>query len=193
MELDPRIIKGKRPLTCFDTEQAKEFLGKECYFSNCKSHYKNLSAFEKFVSLTDYCIGELTAIMDLGDKVFDVDQQCNEFRYCLPCEWVKKPEEPEKKYRAFSLNEFLERYKIGDTVTFRMKKDEHIPEAECLVEYKRMITGYEILPEDKDTAGKGSILLGGCPPTGLARLFEFYELENDGKWHPFGIIDESQE
>ena len=66
MELDSRIKEGKRPLTCFDTEQAKEFLGKECYFSNCKSHYKNLSAFEKFVSLTDYCIGELTAIMDLG-------------------------------------------------------------------------------------------------------------------------------
>ena len=60
-----------------------------------------------------------------------------------------------------------------------------------------MITGYEILPEDKDTPGKGSILLGGCPPTGLARLFEFYELENEyyvpTVWQPFGIIDESQE
>ena len=112
--------------------------------------------------------------------------------FVLPCEWVKEPEEcvEEKKYRAFTLNEFLERYKIGDTVTFRIKKDEHITEAECLIEYKRMITGYEILPEDKDTPGKGSILLGGCPPTGLARLFEFYELENDGKWQPFGIIDD---
>ena len=78
MKLDSRILEGKKPLTCFDVEQAKEFLGKECYFSNCKGHYKNLSAFEKYVSLTDYCIGELTAIMDLGDRVFDVDQNFEE-------------------------------------------------------------------------------------------------------------------
>ena len=120
MKLDSRIIKGKRPLTCFDTEQAKEFLGKECYFSNCKVHYKNLSAFEKFESLTDYCIGTLTAIMDLGDRVFDVDQQCKEFRYCLPCEWVKS-EEPEKKYRPYTLAEWVDQHEIGEVIHYRDK------------------------------------------------------------------------
>ena len=32
MNLDPRIIEGKRPLDCFDTDAAKEFIGKACYF-----------------------------------------------------------------------------------------------------------------------------------------------------------------
>ena len=34
MKLDSRIIEGKRPLTCFDTEEAKQFLGKWGYFNN---------------------------------------------------------------------------------------------------------------------------------------------------------------
>ena len=29
MKLDPRIIKGKKPLTCFDSEYAKQFIGKK--------------------------------------------------------------------------------------------------------------------------------------------------------------------
>ena len=93
MKLDSRIIKGKRPLTCF---------------------------FEKFESLTDYCIGTLTAIMDLGDRVFDVDQQCKEFRYCLPCEWVKS-EEPEKKYRPYTLAEWVDQHEIGEVIHYRDK------------------------------------------------------------------------
>lgn len=176
MELDSRIIEGKKPLTCFDVEQAKEFLGKECYFSNCKSHYKNLSAFEKFVSLTDYCIGELTAIMDLGDRVFDVDQQCNEFRYCLPCEWVKEPEEPEepeKKYRAFTLNEFVNQYSLGDEVIMRIKDD---PTSKHV-----LFVGYE--------EGGDDVLLGQYWNTFMI-LFNNYELYIDGKWQPFGVIDE---
>ena len=32
MKLDARILPGKRPLGCFDTEAAKEFIGKEGYF-----------------------------------------------------------------------------------------------------------------------------------------------------------------
>ena len=29
MKLDPRIIEGMKPLTCFDAEFAKQFIGKE--------------------------------------------------------------------------------------------------------------------------------------------------------------------
>lgn len=176
MELDKRIKEGKRPLTCFDTEQAKEFLGKECYFSNCKVHYKNLSAFEKFESLTDYCIGTLTAIMDLGDRVFDVDQQCKEFRYCLPCEWVK-PEEHEEIYRAFSLNEFSELYAIGDVVTFRLK--------DCEVIEQSMLIGFQS-SHDEDIPGDGYVLIGNCR-YGFMELFNNYELQYLNHWQPFGI------
>ena len=192
MKLDNRILEGKTYLDCFDTEVAKGFIGKECYLSDEVASFANIDNLNK---------ATLKGVDDGHMRPYKLETTRRHYGawspFILPCEWVKPEEKPEKKYRAFSLNEFLERYKIGDTVTFRMKKDEHIPEAECLIEYKRMITGYEILPEDKDTPGKGSILLGGCPPTGLARLFEFYEIKNSyycpAVWQPFGIIDESQE
>lgn len=169
MELDSRIKEGKRPLTCFDIEQAKEFLGKECYFSNCKSHYKNLSAFEKFVSLTDYCIGELTAIMDLGDRVFDVDQQCNEFRYCLPCEWVKE-EKSEPKYRPYTLTEFVNTYSLGDEVVMRSKNNptvKHVLFIEC-------------------EQGRDDVHLGQYWYTFMI-LFNNYDIYTDEGWKPFGV------
>ena len=42
MELDKRIKEGKRPLNCFDTEQAKQFIGKKCYFSDDARDFMNL-------------------------------------------------------------------------------------------------------------------------------------------------------
>ena len=182
MKLDSRIIKGKRPLTCFDTEQAKEFLGKECYFSNCKVHYKNLSAFEKFESLTDYCIGTLTAIMDLGDRVFDVDQQCKEFRYCLPCEWVKS-EEPEKKYRPYTLAEWVDQHEIGEVIHYRDKDYKQ--------QFHVMYSGY-IIDEGEDIQDIRTIgrIVFMFTAYFLEELFKDYEIEMNGEWQPFGVLDE---
>ena len=182
MKLDSRIIKGKRPLTCFDTEQAKEFLGKECYFSNCKVHYKNLSAFEKFESLTDYCIGTLTAIMDLGDRVFDVDQQCKEFRYCLPCEWVKS-EEPEKKYRPYTLAEWVDQHEIGEVIHYRDKDYKQ--------QFHVMYSGY-IIDEGEDIQDVRTIgrIVFMFTAYFLEELFKDYEICINGEWRPFGVIEE---
>lgn len=183
MELDKRIIKGKRPLTCFDTEQAKEFLGKECYFSNCKVRYKNLSAFEKYVTLTDYCIGTLTAIMDLGDRVFDVDQECKEFRYCLPCEWVKEKKEP--KYRPFTLAEWIGQHTIGDVIRYRCKSQK--------IELRHLYAGYAYgIGTDIKNTTSGTLTLGVASYT-MDYLLEDYELEVNGEWLPFGVIDEDKE
>lgn len=174
MNLDPKILPGKRPLTCFDTEQAKEFLGKECYFSNCKVHYKNLSAFEKFECLTDYCIGTLTAIMDLGDRVFDVDQQCNEFRYCLPCEWVKE-EKKEPKYRPYKdVQEFFNDIgcSVGDVIHYRRKSDN--------TRYRSIIVG----TSRKD----GHELVFFCNEWyTMKELFDLCEVFTSGDWQPFGV------
>ena len=174
MKLDSRILEGKHPLTCFDTEQAKEFLGKECYFSNCKSHYKNLSAFKKFESLTDYCIGTLTAIMDLGDRVFDVDQQCKEFRYCLPCEWVEQKNEI--TFEPYTLETFEKEFNIGDVVVFR-EKDDDSAEGKY---YKCMYSGYIQKPENK------LLILLGAWLFNFTDLFFLYEIYRNGTWEPFG-------
>ena len=189
MKLDSRILEGKRPLTCIDVEQAREFVGKECIFSDKYENFNNLDKY-LFVNSDYSAILSIDDSPNCGDYVFRNAKNAAHYGLILPLEWIKKTE---KKYRAFSLNEFLERFKIGNTVTFRMKKGEHVPEAECRVEYTRLITGYETLPENRDIPGKSSILLGGCPPTSLARLFEFYELENEyyfpAVWQPFGMED----
>lgn len=191
MELDKRIIDGKKPLTCFEANQAKFFIGEKCYLTNDISIFANLDQFiEKEGCSNVTYAGVIDTLENIGTELsMPFETARLRWKFCLPCEWVKK-EEPKTKYRPFSLNEFLERYKMGNTVTFRLKKGEYVPEAESLVEYQRMITGYEGLPEDRDKPGKGSILLGGCPPVSLARLFEFYELDNDFNWQPFGILEE---
>ena len=184
MELDKRIK---------DISTIQTILRYDVNCIGCKGYF-----FDEFIQTKDLSkcrYGELVDITthdDRNDLCFKAEYEeglVGFYRFFIP-EADLKPKEPEKKYRAFTLNEFLERYKIGNTVTFRLKKDEHVPEAECLVEYHRMITGYESLPEDRDKPGKGSILLGGCPPVSLARLFEFYELDNDFNWQPFGILEE---
>lgn len=182
MELDKRIKEDKRPLTCFDLKEAEQFIGKECYFSNCKVHYKNLSAFEKFVNLTDYCIGTLTAIMDLGDRVFDVDQQCTEFRYCLPCEWVEEKKEP--KYRPYTLAEWVNSHEIGEVIRFRNT---------CNQEFNVMYLGYILDTNDdiQDTRTKGQIMFVSTPYT-LQELFERYEICINGEWRPFGVLDDNK-
>lgn len=182
MELDKRIIECKKPLTCFDTEQAKEFLGKECYFSNCKSHYKNLSAFEKYVTLTDYCIGTLTAVMDLGDRVFDVDQQCKEFRYCLPCEWVKS-EEPEKKYRPYSIKDFEKAFMNEEFDDFIILRDKYNPDDIYTLRYNGNFR-----------KGQFEYICLGAKNFSFESLLENYEVADyDGDWQPFGVEVKEQE
>ena len=190
MELDKRIK---------DISTIQTILQHDVNCIGCKGYF-----FDEFVDtkdLSEYCCyGELIEIdfgRDQNDLCFKAKLEngnTNFFRFFIP-ETDLKP--IEKKYRPYSLNEFLEQYKIGETVTFRLKKDEHILEAECRVEYKRMVTGYETLPEDRDQPGKSSILLGGCPPTGLARLFELYEIKNEYSvptvWLPFGVLDKENE
>ena len=184
MELDKRIkaLTDIQSVTsgCHDWQ----FMTKKGYFAD------NL---EEFRDLSKCVYGEYMGYAE-KDQCFTAEVRGNAtqfvFRYFIPEDSLLPEVKPEKKFRAFSLNEFLERFKIGNTVTFRLKKGEHVPEEECRVEYTNLITGYETLPENRDKPGKSSILLGGCPPISLARLFEFYELENEyyfpTVWQPFG-------
>lgn len=188
MELDKRIKKGKRPLTCFDLKEAEQFIGKKGYFAHCIDYYEDLKS-TVFGTLSSTEDGDHSSFV-CTEETFDNYY----YHFFIPEDWVLPEAKSEKTYRPYSLNEFLERFKIGNTVTFRLKKGEHVPEEECRVEYTRLITGYETLPENRDIPGKSSILLGGCPPTSLARLFEFYELQNKyyfpTVWQPFGVIED---
>ena len=89
MELDKRIKDGKKPLTCLDVEQAREFVGIECIFSD---NYENFKNIDKYTSFNSY----YTAILALedkahnGDYVFKNTKNAMRYRLILPCEWVRK-------------------------------------------------------------------------------------------------------
>lgn len=171
MELDKRIKEGKRPLNCFDTEQAKQFIGKKCYFSDDARDFMNL---DKADGDTLFYVAELQNIWTAEEYCFA--DNSNDYRFILPFEWVK-PEEHKEIYRAFSLNEFSELYAIGGVVTFRLK--------DCEVIEQSMLIGFQS-SHDEDIPGNGYVLIGNCR-YGFMELFNNYELKYLNHWQPFGI------
>ena len=80
MKLDPRIKDRKYIFDCFSSDNAKDYIGKECYMSDCLAMFQNI---EKMVS------GTLTAINDYGQFVC----MCGfKYTYCLPVDFVKSKE-----------------------------------------------------------------------------------------------------
>ena len=180
MELDKRIIEGKKPLDCFDAENEelmKSFLNKEGYVSN------NLENF----CLLDGCVKRL--LSNVFKKVKDCFKTSinggdgGNWKYFLPVEWVKEPEkEPEKKYRSFTLAEWIEQHEIGEVIHYRNKSEG--------IEFRHMYIGYAFgKGKDITKANVGTLTLGVANYS-FDYLFEDYEIEIDGKWLPFGVIDE---
>ena len=165
MELDKRIIEGKKPLDCFDTEIAKQFIGKKGYFTNSLGRY---------LVLKNTWNGTLDEIQsDLEQCFYDCESE-GYFQYFLPAEWVK---EPEKKYRAFSLSEWINQHEIGDVIHYRSKSER--------IEAHIMYMG------TYHHKNKGTIVLGVASFT-LDCLFEDYEIEMNGEWQPFGVLDDNK-
>lgn len=177
MELDKRIIEGKRPLNCFDTEQAWQFMGKQCYFSDDATDFMDL---DKADGDSNFYIAVLQNIWTNTENCFA--DNIDDHRFIVPCEWVKE-EEPKKTYRPFSPNEFSGLYAIGDVVTFRIKDSEVIEQS--------MLIGFQS-SDDEDTPGNGYVIIGNCR-YGLKELFNNYELQYLDHWQPFGVIDEDKE
>ena len=186
MKLDSRIIEGKRPLSCFDTEQAKEFLGKECYFSDRLCTFNQLLYAYSYVtadilvSKEKYLyVGELLTVGDSDGSCYEagINGETEWFQFCLPCEWVK---EPKKKYRPYTLAEWVDQHEIGEIIHCR---NEHKQE------FHVMYTGYVIDNGEEDiqdnrTTGRIMLINMGYL---LQELFERYEICINGEWMPFGI------
>ena len=83
MELDKRILEGKKPLDCFDVKKAKQFVGKKGYFCDHINGFTNIS------NLTEDVLRDITS--DEPDcEVYKTN--CTSWEYFLPEEWVKEPE-----------------------------------------------------------------------------------------------------
>ena len=158
MKLDKRIIKGKRPLTCFDIEEAEKYIGKMCYISDNYDFFCDMDLTQQKI---------LNGVEDCEVPFhFDSDNQAE---FCLPCEWVTE----EKKYRPYTIEEFCnEGFEI---VVFRNKNDESI---ERHVRYN----GY--IKYDNEVY----LIVFGNKTYPLNELFDDYEyLDDDGVWKPFGV------
>lgn len=173
MEFDKRILADKKPLDCFDAENKeliRPFLNKQGYFSNKLKNFCFLNKCSKRI---------LNNVFKEKDQCFETifkDCNINYWQYFLPAEWVKVSE---KKYRAFTLAEWVDQHEIGEVIRFRNT---------CNQEFNVMYLGYILDTNDdiQDTRTKGQIMFVSSPYT-LQELFERYEICINGEWKPFGI------
>lgn len=171
MKLDPRIFPAKRPLTCFDSEYARQFIDKKGFFAD---------ELKEFVDLDNILKTVLKNVHHYEDDCFVTF--ATGYKYFLPSEWVDMGE-PEKKWRPFSLTEWRNTYGVGYGITFRIKDsntDRIVLCCGCFSDH------------DDDLPGKGVINLGGELFV-LQNLFDQFELRRNGEWQPFGVIDEDKE
>lgn len=168
MKLDPMIIEGKKPLTCFDVEEAREFIGKEGYFARDLSVYQKLDYFQTWT---------LQEIKNNISRCFKDNVLNEHWNYFLPKEWVQ---EKEPKWRAFK-----------DHAEYKEFLNDGIIESWIKIREKETKDTFEVMYVG---GGEDIIYLGGRAFS-LSYLFEQYELfnENTQEWLPFGVKGEDEE
>ena len=166
IKFDERIkdISNIQSLIHFD----EKYIGKSGYFSDVLYGFQDLNDCHQDTLLS------ISTDDGNSDSIFKTEDGF--YRFFLPEELVKKSK---KKYRPFSLEEFLKKFKIGDVVIYRMK-------GSTIVEHK-MFIGYEnkIDGSQDNDPGACDVILGGY--FGLKYLFDEYEWFFNGRWQPFGI------
>ena len=178
MKLDSRILECKKPLTCFDIEKAKLFEGQKGYFS----HY-----IDNYADLKNTVLGTLGSTGDTFHESFCCTEEPFDnyyYEFFMPAEWVK-PEEPKKKYRPYSLEEFLKIFDVGDQIKFKSKDNGEVKCA-MFIGYADGFFADTDSSDDKKMPGENDVMIG-IYRYSLAYLFENYELFFMGHWQPFGI------
>jgi hypothetical protein len=159
MELDKKI-KVKKIFDVFsDYEEVKKYFNKEVYCADFIENFSNLKLY------TDRKI--LKTFFPQECKPFLVGGQ--QYRYVLPCEFV----EQEKQYRAFTIDEFLNHFDIGEVAVFRSKV---MPNIICHV----LFDGYM-------ETGKEAFVILGQHRYSLQELFSSYEYDGGDNWVCFGV------
>ena len=107
MELDPKI-KVKKIFDVFsDVEEVKKYYGKEVYCADFIENFSNLKSYTNRKILKRSYPQEYKPYLCGGQM----------YRFILPCDFV----EQEKQYRAFTIDEFLNQFDIGEVIVFRSK------------------------------------------------------------------------
>ena len=171
MELDKRIkaITDIKSVTdgCHDWE----FMTKKGYFANSIFDFKDLKRtcmYGEYDGWREH--NQCFLCEQAGDKAY--------FSYFLPEDSLLPEEKPEKKYRPYTLTEWINQHEIGQIIHYRSKSEE--------VEAHIMYMG------TYHHKNKGTIVLGVASYT-LDCLFEEFEIEINGEWQPFGVLDKENE
>ena len=166
MNLDKRIKEMSDILTVVNKGIASNFIGKDGYFGNSILDFQRL----------DKCYhGELTGLIRDTDRCFEYED-CAEkgrpgYSYFIPDSKLVK--EPEKKYRPFTLEEWLRKFSLGDEVVLRPSDGSGEPIHSLFVEYSEN--------DEVITLGRRAFT--------FMDLFIRYELFDDSKWVPFGQME----
>lgn len=176
MELDRRIIKGKKPFAVFDTEEAKKFIGETCYFTNYEYDFTDLDVFDDDDITYSRHIGVLSSVSDTLTSPFrKLEDSGDYYNYILPCECVKQ----EPKYRPYTMSEFKSEFKINTVLTLRKCKEHKYV-------YQTVYLGNRHY-DDTDSDENFIYLSHGT--YSLKELFEKFEIVRNGDWVPFGVFD----
>ena len=168
-----KIFDIKDVFSWSNAEEAKQYIGKQGYFANTMTQLRD--------SINKNEVYILCKIFeDVGNCFYTTESSHSiGYDFFLPVDKVKEVEE-EKKYRPFkSVNEFQQYYKVGYILHLKDKEDD--------TEEHTLITSIIF---DKN---EPCIVLGSYSNRGftLDKLFEKYEVKQNGKYQPFGVLDES--
>ena len=83
MKLDPRIKQGCKPFTMFDTDAAKEFIGKQGFFTNDLDVFYDMNGNAWRIGF-----GTLKKVSDNVNAPFFVNQR-DGLKYFLPLEYTE--------------------------------------------------------------------------------------------------------
>lgn len=172
MKLDSRIIEGKKPLTCFDTEEAKEFIGKKGFVADELKQFCDLNKVQ-----------ESTLKNVWPNETYCFVSFVTGYKYFLPFEWVNTVE-PEKKWRPFTLDEFVKRFDLEAGTRVFLIRYKTSPEHQK----RLLLTG---IIQDTNP-GYCGVCLGGFQFT-FSDLFDMFDVrfgKND--WQPFGMEEASE-
>ena len=185
LELDKRIKALTDIKSVTDGCHDWELMTKKGYFASSIFDFKDLKrtcVYGEYAGWREH--NQCFLCEQAGDKTY--------YSYFLP-EDSLLPGEHEKKYRPYSLNEFLNEHEIGDKITYRLKLGK---QSEDFIRNKVMICGYQIVTGNANIPGKGFINLGGSLIS-LQALFDTYETPNNylypEVWQPFGVVDKEEQ
>lgn len=165
MNLDSRIKDILYIADCFTVDTYKKYIGTECYMTSEISDYSNL----------DKCIKAVLRRVE-DDEIYPYKSDKQTFQFCLASVFV---EQKQTELRPFTLEEFNERFPVGQPIKFRGK-------GKVKDELYLILLGFRISQCNSKTIPY--IYIGYIPFT-LNELFDEYEWQetDTGVWKPFGV------